>query len=272
MCYPKPGPRCSAHAKKALRKAVKSHRRQMSYASFEALKKAEQDYKSSPAGIKALEKQYQKTGSLVDLAHLESAKNRRQKALDELDNPTPKVWAGSFATSLDKAYKATLEAEPDEDSPAFESTFGNELAKEGLTAEKALESIPDRPDVLQSQLAQRAVEENTSEGSPDRRLAYQMAAFKLSSISSKVSRSRNQRSSTDPNFHAKEVHAQTEAFLEEEVEQARKYESEDRVKAWEEVRTLARWSKKKHERNIARQETLLTRARIAHAHEEAAVS
>lgn len=55
MCYPKPGPRCSAHAATALRKAQETFSKEQTYENFQSLKEAQDEYDKTPRGLSALE-------------------------------------------------------------------------------------------------------------------------------------------------------------------------------------------------------------------------
>ena len=57
MCYAKPGPRCSAHAKAYLDKAVREFGADPSAENRSAMIEALEEYKTSPAGIKKLREQ-----------------------------------------------------------------------------------------------------------------------------------------------------------------------------------------------------------------------
>lgn len=50
MCYAKPGPRCTPHAKKLLDKAVAEAVEEQTFTTFEAMKHAQEDYDRTPGG------------------------------------------------------------------------------------------------------------------------------------------------------------------------------------------------------------------------------
>lgn len=55
MCYPKPGPRCSAHAAQAVKKAEKAYEADpANYDRYERLQVAKEEWLQTPAGIKHL--------------------------------------------------------------------------------------------------------------------------------------------------------------------------------------------------------------------------
>lgn len=97
MCYPKPGPRCSADAAKRLAKAkhefrvyYENHRNddEMDYNEFDRLKHlrddADQEFNMTPAGIRALEREVIEGGGSWAEMNLEKARSDRQHALDQL--------------------------------------------------------------------------------------------------------------------------------------------------------------------------------------------
>lgn len=58
MCYPKPGPRCSAHAKTSLDKAAAAYQANPDdFAAYEAYQKAQNEYDLTPAGLRTIENQ-----------------------------------------------------------------------------------------------------------------------------------------------------------------------------------------------------------------------
>lgn len=56
MCYPKPGPRCSRHAFKDLKRAIKNYSRDQSIENRDKLLLAEQSFYATPKGIEKLQK------------------------------------------------------------------------------------------------------------------------------------------------------------------------------------------------------------------------
>jgi hypothetical protein len=97
MCYPKPGPRCSADAAKRLAKAKHEFRvyyanhkndDEMDYNEFDRLKQlrddAKQEFNITPAGIRALERQVAEGGGSWAEIKLEKARSDRQHALNQL--------------------------------------------------------------------------------------------------------------------------------------------------------------------------------------------
>lgn len=60
MCYRKPGPRCSAHAREALQKAKAAYSRNPDTNTYEALRKAEEDFDATPEGQRELSEAMEK--------------------------------------------------------------------------------------------------------------------------------------------------------------------------------------------------------------------
>lgn len=60
MCYPKPGPRCSSHATKALQKATAKYTKEGTYDSYAAMRDAQKDYEMTPAGQDSLRRKFDK--------------------------------------------------------------------------------------------------------------------------------------------------------------------------------------------------------------------
>lgn len=118
MCYPKPGPRCSKHAKDHLRKAVKAYKKNPSLDARENLQEARDQFDATPEGIAELEKQIEKTPGDERLSErLEAGKARRKMSLDALKlsrdygdvDDTSKKWAGALI--LEEAHQAGVAAE-----------------------------------------------------------------------------------------------------------------------------------------------------------------
>lgn len=90
MCYPKPGPRCSAHAAKVLAKAKTAYRddRSGKYDTIELkerLKQAQVQYDMTPAGLLELERRVGvRNPHDKDLERLELARVRRAEALKSI--------------------------------------------------------------------------------------------------------------------------------------------------------------------------------------------
>lgn len=84
MCYPKPGPRCSAHARQALERAEAAYKADETYENFEKVGEARNEFLSTPAGFKVLEEQYEDSKDPLIKLMLEKHKLKRQKQLREL--------------------------------------------------------------------------------------------------------------------------------------------------------------------------------------------
>lgn len=110
MCYRKPGPRCSAHAKKELMAAQATWKAEYSDETFAALVKAEEAYFATPSGWKYLESRYEQDNDERFLKLLEEGKDRRAHQLQLLglaaDEDKPCITTAStmiqqsLATSL----------------------------------------------------------------------------------------------------------------------------------------------------------------------------
>lgn len=85
MCYPKPGPRCSAHAKTSLKQAASKYKSAPSDVTYAAFAKAQDDYDATPEGIKRLKKQVNKQpDNIAASTRLMNGMARREHALREL--------------------------------------------------------------------------------------------------------------------------------------------------------------------------------------------
>lgn len=84
MCYPKPGPRCSAHARQALERATAMYQENETYENFEKVEAARSEFLSTPAGFKVLEEQYQNSQDPMVKIMLEERRNKRQQQLRAL--------------------------------------------------------------------------------------------------------------------------------------------------------------------------------------------
>lgn len=92
MCYPKPGPRCSNHAKKAYNKAQVDYKKDNTPENKEALVKATRDFMTTPAGIKTLERLAERENDKENKQRLTSqaqkAREARKKAIDAYKKET----------------------------------------------------------------------------------------------------------------------------------------------------------------------------------------
>lgn len=81
MCYPKPGPRCSAHAKASLKRAIKTFNKDQTDENYAAYQDAKADFYATPAGFAELEKEYKKTKDPKVLEYLQDRQAHRDRAL-----------------------------------------------------------------------------------------------------------------------------------------------------------------------------------------------
>lgn len=109
MCYPKPGPRCSAHAAALLLKAKIANRENSSFETKIALKEAQEVYDSTPAGQKELQRR---------IRQQEHARN--QKGIAEFSD---RLEAGVKA----RAYQLSLSGLADKGD--MEHPYSTKLAK-----------------------------------------------------------------------------------------------------------------------------------------------
>lgn len=131
MCYPKPGPRCSVHSLKKLRNA----QFRLNNAdpteidkyddARQKVKEAQEEYFSSPAGIKKLKDKADETGDQKYTALAKKYADKRKKQLDEYKRsivvePTPVVETEE-AEALRKAYASFSKlSKPSEDLVSLE--------------------------------------------------------------------------------------------------------------------------------------------------------
>lgn len=92
MCYKKPGPRCSGHARKALRKAQVAYQKDTNYDNYVAMRKAQEEYDLTPAGQKDItaqmeaESNFEKRYMLQQrLEHAVEARQEALRAINESD-------------------------------------------------------------------------------------------------------------------------------------------------------------------------------------------
>lgn len=92
MCYKKPGPRCSGHARKALRKAQVAYQKDTNYDNYVAMRKAQEEYDLTPAGQKDIaaqmeaEANFEKRYMLQQrLEHAVKAREEALRAINEAD-------------------------------------------------------------------------------------------------------------------------------------------------------------------------------------------
>ena len=186
MCYPKPGPRCSSHARQALRKAAAVAKREESYDAYDKLKKAQEDYNMTPEGIKRLERAYKKTKSDSAKDLLDLNIQRRKDALkavnlmdygDVKHGEQDKKW--SDITTFQAAHQAGLEAYEEAKSNGYHDLVETKVeGTDGLIASRAydygggVQSVVFKPGALnlavrglvQSTVRDQAVLERESHG------------------------------------------------------------------------------------------------------------
>lgn len=92
MCYPKPGPRCSAHAKKAYSQARIAFANNNTEENKQALYKASREFMTTPAGIKSLERLAEREEDPENSAQFQKqaskARKMRQEAIDAYKSKT----------------------------------------------------------------------------------------------------------------------------------------------------------------------------------------
>lgn len=99
MCYPKPGPRCSHHARKEVKAAKEAYDTTPTEATYYRFRQAQEDALSSPAGLRQLKKKQSETHSADDIERYEHYKRIRDEKI--------------------AAYKASLEGNKDEPTPVL---------------------------------------------------------------------------------------------------------------------------------------------------------
>lgn len=114
MCYPKPGPRCSGHAKERFRVTAKAYQEDPdNYEKYEAFREARTDLYSTPAGFKLLEDEIAQTpkAAVVKLFRLKQELKQGKKRRDEQMN--------AYQTGLSKARLKNTEPLSDERAEAM---------------------------------------------------------------------------------------------------------------------------------------------------------
>lgn len=81
MCYPKPGPRCSGHVRREILRARVAYRRKPNDETYARLRQAQEDFLSTPAGLKTLESQQDATGDAADEARYQHYKMLREEQM-----------------------------------------------------------------------------------------------------------------------------------------------------------------------------------------------
>lgn len=116
MCYPSPGPRCTAHATKVLRTAMKTYKKKPNVDTMEALVAAQATYDATPGGIRDLQKRL-KT-DITAKNRLDAGRSLREHQLallglgqdyGDIEDTNSKTWDGALI--LEQAHRAGLEAE-----------------------------------------------------------------------------------------------------------------------------------------------------------------
>ena len=97
MCYAKPGPRCSNHAHKAFLKALSAYKESPTLDTYRAMKVAEEEYDTTPAGQRLLSLAVDMAEPGTDYYYesvdkLARAKERRQNAF--------KAWAKKYGKEI----------------------------------------------------------------------------------------------------------------------------------------------------------------------------
>lgn len=84
MCYPKPGPRCSAHVAKDLKRARDKYNKTLKLEDHEKYRDKVREYMETPTGIRIMEGAYGE-----DSPHVISLKANRQKMLNDFHEAHP---------------------------------------------------------------------------------------------------------------------------------------------------------------------------------------
>ena len=160
MCYPKPGPRCSAHAKEKLREASKAFKANDSFDNFMALKDAQQAYETTPEGIRELKKQLDSMQG-VDMtleARITIAEGTRQAQIDAYNKEVARQEREEeLAVALRKEWNAERDKDAEvtatlRQSLTDSSSVSDEEVQESLAylREKAAAAEPEQPEETSS--------------------------------------------------------------------------------------------------------------------------
>lgn len=107
MCYAKPGPRCSNHARKKLNYAKKVYEANKNITNYDAYQQALDEYYTTPAGLDDLNRLYQETGNRAHLYRYEERKAVREHQLDaynrevERRESAERVFSRAMESNLD---------------------------------------------------------------------------------------------------------------------------------------------------------------------------
>lgn len=119
MCYPKPGPRCSHHARKKMANAKRAYQLEKSYEAYEQLMAAQDEFDATKAGQDALRVAIDRESKLdkkfLLQARLEQSIHRRKSALAAIKSKDRGDNVGKHERS-GKALTTATFAEMTEDS------------------------------------------------------------------------------------------------------------------------------------------------------------
>lgn len=103
MCYAKPGPRCSNHARKSLEHAKKVYEEDKTSENLNNYQQALNDYYSTPAGLGELRKKYEDTGDRAFLFYHAERQAFREQQLVEYNNEVERrrIAKEVFARAMD---------------------------------------------------------------------------------------------------------------------------------------------------------------------------
>lgn len=97
MCYPKPGPRCSAHMSKSLVRAFKKHDKDPTTENHKNLKEAVNGYLETPAGIRGLSIRYGEENPITRSYEL-----KRKQMIEDFKGANPQYDAETAQRKFDK--------------------------------------------------------------------------------------------------------------------------------------------------------------------------
>lgn len=101
MCYPKPGPRCSAHVAKDLIRARNKYDRTLKLVDHEKYRDKVREYMETPTGIRIMKAAYGE-----DSVHVLSLKAKRQKMLNDFHEAHPDYGEERAKKKFDKRNEA----------------------------------------------------------------------------------------------------------------------------------------------------------------------
>lgn len=115
MCYPKPGPRCSGHAKERFRTTAEAYKADPDdYQKYESFREARADLHSTPAGFKLLEEEIANTpkASFVQLfrlkQELKQGKRRREEQMNAYHATVSRARIAKSEPMTDERTEAVL--------------------------------------------------------------------------------------------------------------------------------------------------------------------